>query len=131
MHLLGEFDRLPLGICYLGGAQMNYVGIDHHRQYSHITWLDEKGEVVKSGRVGNLRRELEEFLQGVRDVKAVIEAGRSSYTMVDVLADLGIETTVAHPKDVKAIAKAKVKTDERDSYKLAHLLRTGYIPDKR
>jgi hypothetical protein len=44
--------------------------------------------------------------------------------MVDVLADLGIETTVAHPKDVKAIAKVKVKTDQRDSYKLAHLLRT-------
>jgi len=57
------------------------------------------------------------YLQGARDAKAVIEAGRSSYTMVDVLADLGIETTVAHPKDVKAIAKAKVKTDERDSYK--------------
>lgn len=108
---------------------MNYVGIDHHRQYSHITWLDEKGEVVKSGRVSNLRRELEGFLQGARDIKAVIEAGRSSYTMVDVLTDLGIETTVAHPKDVKAIAKAKIKTDERDSYKLAHLLRTGYIPE--
>ena len=26
---------------------MNYVGIDHHRQYSHITWLDENGEVVR------------------------------------------------------------------------------------
>ena len=78
MHFLGEFDRLPIGTCYLGGAQMNYVGIDHHRQYSHITLLDEKGEVVKSGRVANLRRELEEFLQGARDVKAVIEARRSS-----------------------------------------------------
>jgi len=33
---------------------MNYVGIDHHHQYSHITWLDEKGEVVKSGRVALL-----------------------------------------------------------------------------
>ena len=108
---------------------MNYVGIDHHCQYSHITWLDEKGEVVKSGRVANLRRELEGFFQGARDVQAVIEAGRSSYTMVDVLEELGIETTVAHPKEVKAIAKAKIKTDERDSWKLAHLLRTGYIPE--
>jgi hypothetical protein len=52
----------PLRILILGGAQINYVGIDHHRQYSHITWLDEKGEVVKSGRVANLRRELEGFL---------------------------------------------------------------------
>lgn len=108
---------------------MNYAGIDHHRQYSHITLLDEKGEVVKSGRVANLRRELEGFLQGIGKIKAVIEAGRSSYTMVDVLDDLGIETAVAHPRDVRTIAKAKVKTDERDSYKLAHLLRTGYIPE--
>jgi transposase len=36
---------------------------------------------------------------------------------------------VAHPKEVRAIAKAKVKTDERDSYKLARLLRTGDIPE--
>lgn len=91
--------------------------------------MDEKGEVVRSGRVANLRRELEKFLQGIEKIKAVIEAGRSSYTMVDVLDDMGIETAVVHPKDVKAIAKAKVKTDERDSYKLAHLLRRGYIPE--
>jgi len=49
--------------------------------------------------------------------------------MVDVLDDLGIETTVAHPKEVRAIAKAKIKTNERDPWKLAHLLRTGYIPE--
>jgi hypothetical protein len=66
---------------------MNYVGIDHHRQYSQITWLDEHGKVVKSGRVANLRRELEGFFQRAGDIKAVIEAGRSSYAMVDVLED--------------------------------------------
>jgi len=109
---------------------MNYAGIDHHRQYSHITLLDEKGEVVKSGRVANLRRELEDFLFGIEEVRAVVEAGRSSYTMVDVLDEMGIETVVAHPKEVRTIAKAKVKTDQRDSYKLAHLLRTDYIPDR-
>jgi len=69
---------------------MHYVGIDHHRQYSHITLLDEEGEIVKSGRVANLRWELEKFLQGIEKIKAVIEAGRSSYTMVDVLDDMGI-----------------------------------------
>ena len=108
---------------------MNYMGIDHHKQYSHITLMNENGEVLKSGRVANFRRELGKFLQGIEEVKAVIEAGRSSYTMVDVLDDMGIEIAIAHPRDVKSIAKAKVKTDERDSYKLAHLLRTGYIPE--
>ncbi|MFB0565374.1 MAG: hypothetical protein ACETWK_06820 [Candidatus Aminicenantaceae bacterium] len=38
---------------------MNYMGIDHHRQYLHITLLDEKGEKLNSGRVANLRGELE------------------------------------------------------------------------
>jgi transposase len=108
---------------------MNYMGIDHHRQYSHITLLDEKGEKLKSGRVANYRSEMEKFLQGMQDVRAVVEAGRSSYTMVDVLEDMEIDVTIAHPKEVKAIAKAKIKTDKRDSWMLAHLLRTDLIPE--
>jgi len=108
---------------------MNYMGIDHHMQYSHITLLDEKGEKLKSGRVANLRSELENFLLGIEEVKAVVEAGRSSYTMVDVLDSMGIDVTIAHPKEVKAIAKAKIKTDKRDSKILAHLLRTDLIPE--
>jgi transposase len=108
---------------------MNYMGIDHHRQYSHITLLDEKGEKLKYGRVGNLRGELDNFLSGIKGVKAVVEAGRSSYTMVDILDDMGIDVIIAHPKEVKAIAKAKIKTDKRDSYILAHLLRTDFIPE--
>jgi len=30
---------------------MNYMGIDYHKQYSHITLMDEKGKKLKSGRV--------------------------------------------------------------------------------
>ncbi|MCD6192013.1 MAG: hypothetical protein J7L26_00910 [Candidatus Aminicenantes bacterium] len=44
---------------------MNYMGIDHHKQCSHITLVDERGKEVKSGWVENLRREVEEFLNGV------------------------------------------------------------------
>ena len=105
------------------------MGIDHHNQYSHITVMDEAGEVIRSEKVANLRCEVERFLTGIKDVKAVIEAGRSSYTMVDLLNDMEVEVTIAHPKQVKAIAKAKIKTDKRDSCKLAHLLWTDYIPE--
>jgi len=108
---------------------MDYMGIDHHNQYSHITLMDERGKKLRSGRVANYRTELEKFLDGRREVKAVIEAGRSSYTMVDVLDSMGIGVIIAHPKEVKAIAKAKIKTDMRDSWKLAHLLRTDFIPE--
>ena len=41
----------------------------------------------------------------IKEVKAVVEAGRSSYTMVDILDDMVIDVTIAHPKEVKAIAK--------------------------
>jgi len=33
---------------------MNYVGIDHHRQYSHLTVMDPGGQVLRSGRVPDL-----------------------------------------------------------------------------
>jgi len=108
---------------------MYCMGIDHHKQYSFITVVDEGGDVVKSGKVNNMSFELENFLYGMEDVKGVVEAGRSSYTMVDLLEGLGVEMVMAHPKDVKAIAKAKIKTDKRDSHILAHLLRTGLIPE--
>jgi transposase len=108
---------------------MNYVGIDHHRQYSHMTLMDEQGNVVRSRKVGNLRSEMEEFLEGVKNCRAVVEAARSSYTLVDLLDELGVKMTMAHPKEVKSIAKAKVKTDKRDSQMLAHLLRTGLVPE--
>jgi len=45
---------------------MNYVGIDHNRQYSHITLMVEKGNVLRSRKVVNSRSEVEEFLEGVK-----------------------------------------------------------------
>lgn len=108
---------------------MNYMGIDHHKQYSHLTLMDRDGNILKSGRVLNYRQEIEEFLGGAQEeVKAVIEAGRSSYVMVDMLEGLGVDMTIAHPKEVKSIAKAKIKTDKRDSRILADLLRANLIP---
>jgi len=91
--------------------------------------MDEKGNVVRSRKVTNLRSEVEEFLEGVKDCRAVIEAGRSSYTLIDLLDELGVKVTMAHPKEVKLIAKAKVKTDKRDSQLLAHLLLTDLVPE--
>jgi len=109
---------------------MNYIGIDHHKQYSHMTIMDEEGKVLKSGRVLNYRSEVEEFIRYKgEEIKAVIEAGRASYVMVDMLDGLGVEVRLAHPKEVKSIARAKIKTDKRDSKILADLLRANLIPE--
>jgi hypothetical protein len=44
---------------------MNYLGIDHHHQYSHLTLMDEKGNILQSGNVINRRSELVAFLEDV------------------------------------------------------------------
>jgi len=108
---------------------MNYVGIDHHRQYSHVTVMDPRGQVLRSDRVANLQAEIRRFLEGLEALEAVIETGRSSYTMVDVLEEMGMAVKIAHPHEVKAIARAQIKTDKRDSEVLAHLLRMNMVPE--
>jgi transposase len=109
---------------------MYFIGIDQHKQYSHMTVLNEKGQEIRAGRVANMQGEIERFLEGiVPDAKGVVEAGRACYVVSDILKDMGMEVIIAHPYQVKAIAKARIKNDKRDSRILAHLLRTGMIPE--
>ena len=71
--------------------------------------MDQEGQVLRSGRVPNLRAEIEKFLEGGEAMEAVIETGRSSYTMVDVLEEMGVAVKIAHPNEVKAIVRAKIE----------------------
>ncbi len=108
---------------------MYFIGVDHHKQVSVMTVLDEDGRELKNGRVLNLRKNLGRFLEGYHPFTAVLEAGRSSYVMADLLRELGGEVKMANPVQVKAIAHARIKTDKRDSRTLAMLLRAGLIPE--
>jgi len=108
---------------------MYFIGVDHHKQASVMTVLGEDGWELKTGRVANRRALVESFLAGFRPFTAVLEAGRSSYVMADLLRELGGEVKMANAIQVKAIAHARIKTDKRDSRTLAHLLRAGLIPE--
>jgi transposase len=90
----------------------------------------KSGEVIKADRVGNTRKEVEVFLGDLDGkIEGVIEAGYSHYTMMDLMESEGVSMKIAHPEQVKAIAKARIKTDKRDSKILAHLLRSNLIPE--
>ena len=108
---------------------MYFIGVDHHKQASVMTVVDKDGRELKTGRMPNLRANVERFLSEYRPFTAVVEAGRSSYVMADLLRELGGEVKMANPVEVKAIAHARIKTDKRDSRTLAHLLRAGLIPE--
>jgi transposase len=106
------------------------MGVDNHKQRSHLTIMEEDGTIVKAGPVLNSRSEIREFIRGLKtELEAVVEAGYSSYVLVDILEELGVAVKLAHPLEVKAIAKAKIKTDKRDSRILADRLRANLIPE--
>jgi len=108
---------------------MYYMGVDYHKQYSHLTILDKEGEVKKTGIVTNDQEDIGRFLLGFKKLTAVVEASRTSYVMADMLEWMGIDIKIANPLQVKAIAQAKIKTDKRDSKVLADLLRANLIPE--
>jgi len=94
--------------------------------------MDEKGKVHINCKMANEKfsfAALKRHLNGNEPLKAVIEAGRNWTMMYDLLEKLGIDTTVAHPLKVRTIADAKIKHDSIDARTLAHLLRTGLIPE--
>ncbi|HZX11156.1 MAG TPA: hypothetical protein VFG01_09455 [Acidobacteriota bacterium] len=82
-----------------GGANVHYIGVDHHKQYSYLTVLDEDGSMVKEGRVLNIQSEVKKYLEVAGEgSEAVIEAGRSTYTMLELLEELEMGVKIAHPR---------------------------------
>jgi hypothetical protein len=65
-----------------------------------MTLMDQEGQVLRSGRVPNLRFEIERFLEGGKAMEAVIETERSSYTMVDVLEEMGVIVSHHHRRNL-------------------------------
>lgn len=109
---------------------MRYIGVDNHKRFSYLSVMDEKGSIVKEGKVLNNKEYLIRFLKSCQDGKAeaVLEAGPNWTVMYDWLEEEIDSVKLAHPLKVKAIAEAKIKTDKIDARSLAHLLRADLIP---
>jgi transposase len=108
---------------------MFFAGLDYSKRFSVATVVDGKGRIIKKGKLQNRRVEYEEFFQGLKKVKAVMEAGRNYHVGAELLEGLVEEIKLAHPLKVRAIAEAKIKTDSIDSLTLAQLLRGDLIPE--
>jgi len=110
---------------------MNYVGIDYHKKYSHVTAIDDSGHVIGSQQLPNTPECFRDFFRHLGGPnKAVLETSRTWGVMFDLLEDLEeVESvTLAHAYKVRVIAEAKVKTDKIDAQVLAQMLRTNWIP---
>ncbi|MDI6759218.1 MAG: transposase, partial [Candidatus Brocadiaceae bacterium] len=110
---------------------MLYAGLDLHKKFSYVTVMDEQGKIVSQGKLPNDQDSITEYIESIgSELKELaMEAGPSWYWLYELLDSLDINVHLAHPKRVKAIASARVKTDKIDSTVLAHLLRTNLLPE--
>lgn len=111
------------------------IGLDLHQQYSVLVVKERLGRLVQRGKVPNDAEALRAFLAPLHGgtITVAVEATSNYYWMYETLEALGCTVKLAHPLKVRAIASARIKTDQIDAGVLCDLLRgdllpTSYIP---
>lgn len=110
---------------------MLYVGVDQHKKFSQVAVMNETGSIMDNRRLYHcdkegIRRYFEELGE---ETTAVLEATRNWYWLYDLLEEEVSKVKMAHPAKVRLIAEARTKTDKIDATVLAHLERTGFLPE--
>jgi transposase len=108
-----------------------FIGLDVHRRDVVVHIMDASGKRVAEHSVPCTREALEAFARGhlTTEDQAVLEATGACWAVLGVLRPFVGRITAANSLLVRAIAEAKVKTDQIDARVLAHLLRCGFLPE--
>ncbi len=90
--------------------------------------MNQEGEILEEGQVAN--KEIKDFLNEKLPMEtyAVVEATCNWPFVYNLLTEHVQRVELAHPKKLKAISTAAVKTDRIDARTLAHLARLNYLP---
>lgn len=102
---------------------MMYVGIDLHRKRSHITAMDEDGQVTLSRRVDDDPDTIRQLLaEADSEARVALEATYGWDWLAELVEDEGNDLRVAHPLGTRA--PPRVKTDAVDDT-LVHAAEPG------
>ena len=104
------------------------IGIDVHKDSWHVT-VRTDGEEVFNGRIPAAYHSLMKLLERFKDcqMKVAYEAGPCGFSLHDKLMEDGIDTIVVPPSLIPIESGNRVKTDKRDSRKLAKLLESDML----
>jgi transposase len=119
-----------------------YIGLDVHKETISIGWAEPSGEPQFYGTCASSSPNVERTLRRLAKtlgaefsgLKVVYEAGPTGFVLARHLLGLGLEVTVVAPSLIPQKPGERVKTDKRDSLKLARLHRAGelkpiHVPD--
>ncbi|MBO3056027.1 IS110 family transposase [Burkholderia pseudomallei] len=106
-----------------------YVGLDVHKESITIAYAVGIGDVELLGRIGTAKGDIDRLCKRLhskgRRVHVVYEAGPCGYGLYRQLVAEGFECMVCAPSLIPKKPGERIKTDRRDSIKLARALRAG------
>jgi len=103
----------------IGGSTSGGMGIDQHKRYSHITVIDEVGDLVEERKLYHQDKEgmLNYFKSfNSQETKVVLEATGNWYWLADLLESANLIHILAHPYFTKNKISCK-ETNSRNSKK--------------
>lgn len=104
--------------------------MDLHKSTSTFCVKTKEGEIVRKEKILTDRSQVTEFIRSLEgELSVVLEPVSQWYVYADLLQHLGCDVHLAHPMKVKAIASARIKTDEIDASVLCDLLRGNLLPE--
>lgn len=107
---------------------MRFIGVDVDRDFCEVA-ISEGGRARSAGQVATRPAALELFAQSLgSDDRVVLEATGNALAVARVVVPHVAEVVLAHPKKLRAICEAKVKTDKVDARTLAELLAADLVP---
>lgn len=105
----------------------HYLGVDLHKRRTYVVLMDADGNISDQRRLPN--DAMPDYIaQLPKNTFAVLETTSNWSYLYDVLKAQVAGVVLAHPKQVRAIAAARVKNDRIDATTLAHLARTNLLP---
>jgi transposase len=102
---------------------MLFVGVELGDKFSHVTVLDQEGELVEEARLPTNRAAFERKFSVLSRSRVAMEVGGHSRWASQLVEDLGHEVLVANARKLRVIYTNPRKGDEADAETLARLAR--------
>ena len=108
---------------------MRYIGVDIHREFAEVAILED-GVARSGGRAAATPEGIRLLAESLAaDDQVAIEATVNTFAVAKLLEEHVARVVISNPLKTRAIAEAKIKTDQIDAPVLAQLLAAGFLPE--